>query len=147
MVQRHFITFGLFLNPHPVLGNIRGVNDKEEAVGVHLINQKVVDNTTVSVAHHAIENLSYRHLTHIVREDMVHIAFCIGATDEHLTHVTDIKDTTSLTNGLMFIHNVGVLNRHFETSKGRNQCAQSHVFVIETSFFVFHFKFNKFIVY
>ena len=117
MFQSDVKTFGLFLNPSPVLVNISCIDDQEVAVCSHLIDQQVVHYTAIFVAHHAIENLSGIHLGDVVRKDMVDVTLGIGTTYQDLAHVTDVKDATSLTYGLMLVDDARILDGHVETSE------------------------------
>ena len=99
-------TLGILLHPSPVLIDIGGIDDEEEVVLSHLIDQQVIDRSAVGIEHHSVVDLSEGGVGHIVGEDVLHVAFCIRARDAHFAHVTDIEDTAVLTYCVVFIGNV-----------------------------------------
>ena len=138
MFQVYVIAFSLLLNPGPVLIDVGSIDDEEETLVGHLIHQEVVNDATILVAHHAIEDFSMGHACHIVRKDVIDIAFCVSTGNQHFAHVTDIEHATGCAYCLMLVHNARILNRHVEAAKGRHQRSQGDVFVIETGLFVVH---------
>ena len=74
-------------HPSPVLVDVCGVDDDEEVILAHLIDEQVVHRTAILVAHHAIENLSRLHATHVVGEDMIDVSLGIRTLYSHLAHV------------------------------------------------------------
>ena len=48
---------------------------------------------------------------------MVDVTLGIGTTYQDLAHVTDVKDTTSLTYSLMLVDDARILDGHVETSE------------------------------
>ena len=122
--------FHLLLHPCNILVDIGCIDDKEEIIITHLIDEQVIHGATIGVEHHSIVDLSEGRISHIVREDVLHVALCIRTCDAHFTHVADIKDTTMLAHGVVLIGNVRVLNRHDESAEGRHQGAKCHMAVI-----------------
>ena len=130
VLQRDIKAGSLPLYPFPVLVDVRGIDDEEEAAGILFIHQQVVHDTTVLIAHHAIEDFAVSHASHVIGEDMVDETPGIGATHQHLTHVADIKDPTMLAHRLMLVHDIRILYRHVETAEGGDERPQCYVFVI-----------------
>ena len=108
----------MLLHPRPILINIGGIDDEEEVVVAHLIDQQVVDSAAILIAHHTIIYLTHRSARYVVGKDVLHIAFSILATNRHFTHVTDVKESYLLTHCHVFWRNTCILNRHDKTAKG-----------------------------
>ena len=118
MVEDDIEAFLLLKHPGHILIDIGGIDDEEEVILSHLIDQQVIDRSAVGIEHHSVVDLSEGGVGHIVGEDVLHVAFCIRARDAHFAHVTDIEDATVLTYCVVFIGNVSVLNRHNESAEG-----------------------------
>ena len=127
----------LFLHPRHILIDVGRVDDEEEVVVAHFIDEQVIDRAAVGVAHHPIVDLSDGRIGDIIGEDVLHVALCIGPCDAHFAHVRDIEDTAVLAHGVVLIGDVRVLNGHDESAEGRHQCAECHVAVIKAGF-LFH---------
>ena len=107
----------LLLHPRHVLVDIGGVDDEEEVVVGHLIDEEVIDGAAVGIAHHAIIDLSHGCISHVVGEDVLNVALGIGSCDTHFAHVADIKDTTMLAHRVVLVGDVRVLNGHDESAE------------------------------
>ena len=140
MVNLYIVVLGLLLNPCYILVDVGGIDYQEEFAVALAVNQQVVNAAAGGVEHHAVENLAWLSACHIVGEDVLHKLLCLGAGDFHLAHVAHVEDAHLLPYGQVLVLDVGILNRHVETAERTNHGSQSHVFVIETSSFVFcHF--------
>ena len=135
----------LFLLKHPcyILVDIGCVDDEEEIVFAHLIDEQVVHGAAVGVAHHTIIDLSYGRACDIVGEDVLDVALSVGACDAHFSHVRDVEDTAVLAHGVVLVGDVGVLNRHNETAERRHECAELHVAVIKAGFLFHNYLVDK----
>ena len=147
MVEFDVEAFGVLLHPGHILVDVSGVDDEEEVVLPHLVDEQIVHRTAVRVEHHAIVDLSDGCSGNIVREDVLNVAFGIGTGDAHFAHVTDIEDTAMLAHGHVLVGDVRVLDGHDETAEGRHECAESHVAVIETGLFHLRFDDLQFTIY
>ena len=87
VVELQVVALEVRLHPFHVLVDVGGVDDEEEVVLGHLVDQQVVYGAAVGVAHHAIEDFPYGRTGDVVGEDMVHVALGVGALDAHLAHV------------------------------------------------------------
>ena len=96
----------MLLHPCHVLVDVGGIDDQEELLGSHLVDQQVVDGAAVGVAHHAVEDLPIGGVFHIVGEDMVDVALGIRTSDEHFAHVAHVEDAAGLTYCLMLVGDV-----------------------------------------
>ena len=61
---------------------------------------------------------------------MVDELLCIGAAHKDLSHVRDIEHSGLLTDRIVFIGDICVLDRHYETSERAHESAESHMLVI-----------------
>ena len=98
---------------------------------------------TSVMAHQTIIDLPNGSPSDIVGKDMLHIAFSIRTLHRDLTHVRDIEQSHMLTNGDMLWSNTSILieQGHVEATKGYHRSTQREVLVVETSTFLFLFKF------
>ena len=78
---------------------------------------------------------------------MVHKLLRILTLYGYLTHVRHVEDTAVLTYSVVLLNDRRILDWHVESAKRTDQGSQSHVFVIKTSFFIFHFKVDYLVVY
>ena len=133
----------MLLHPSPVLIDIGGIDHEEEIILSQLIDQKVIDGTTVLVAHHTVEDLTYRHRSDIVGEDVVHITFGIRAAYDDLSHMGDIKQSHLLTYCIMLRSDTRILieQRHVEATKRHHHGPQRQMLVVETGAFLPFFQF------
>ena len=92
---------GMLLHPSPVLIDIGGIDDKEEIILSHFIDQQIIYCSTILVAHHTIVDLSHRCTCYVIRKDMLHIAFSIVTANNDLSHVRHIKQAYFLTYRIM----------------------------------------------
>ena len=109
---------GMLLHPGPILIDIRSVDYEEEIVLPHLIDQKVINSSTVLVAHHAIIDLTHRGTRNIICKDMLHIALGIFTSHDDLSHVRHIEETYLLTYCKMLRSDASILDGHFKAAKG-----------------------------
>ena len=117
VVKPYVEALHLLLHPLNVLVDVGGVNDKEEIVVAHLIDEEVINGAAVGIEHHAVEYLAVGGTGHVVGEDVLHVALCVGACDAHLAHVRDVEDSAVLAHGIVFIGDVGVLDGHDESAE------------------------------
>ena len=125
------------LHPLYILVDVCSIDNEEEVVFSHLVNQEVVNGATVLVAHHAVENLARLSSTYVVGEDMAHVALCVRTLNRYFAHVRHVEHATMLAYSVVLVSNVRILDRHDESAKRLHQGSESHVFVIETCF-LFH---------
>ena len=100
---------GMLLHPCPVLVDIGSIDDEEEVVLAHLVDQQIVDGTTILVAHHTIIDLTYGCASNVVGKDVLHIALCIPALHRNLSHVGDIEESNMFANSGMLGGDTSIL--------------------------------------
>ena len=137
VVQVDVEAFGVLLHPGYVLVDVGCIDDEKEVVLAHFIDEQVIDCSAVGVEHHAVVYLPDGCLTDVVGEDVLDVALGIGSRDAYFAHVTDIEHAAMLTDCIVLVRDVCVLNRHDESAEWRHQCAKCHMAVIKTSF-LFH---------
>ena len=114
----HIISFPLGAYPLIVLGDIRGVHNQKIFLRLELlIYEKIVNNGSVGIQKHTIEDLSIWNAGHIVGEDMVDKLFRIRSAYEYLTHVGHIEHSGLVTDRIVFFSYRRILNRHDEASE------------------------------
>ena len=94
----------MLLHPSPVLIDVSGIDDNEEVVLLHFVNEQVVNSATVFVAHHAIEDFSVFHAAYIIGKDMVNVCLGILSLYSHLSHMRYIKHAAVSAHSLMFLY-------------------------------------------
>ena len=128
----------LLHNPSNVLVYIACIYHKEKFIVGHLVNEKVIDNTACRVQHHSIENFTIGSTCNIICKDIVYKRLALGACNQHLTHMRNIKNTTRLANSIMLLDNIAILDRHIKTSERAYERTKRHVLVIKTGSFILH---------
>ena len=128
----------MLLHPSYILVDVGCVDDEEEVVLAHLVDEQVVDGAAVLIAHHAIEHLSVGGSLDVIGEDVLNIALGIFTLDGYFAHVRNVEDAAMLAHSVVLLLDVAVLDRHVKACKRGNEGSQSHVSVVETSSFVFH---------
>ena len=98
------------------------------------VNQEIVHNAACRVEHHSVEDLAGLESADVIGEDMVHILLRIGSADEDLTHVGDVEHSDLVTDSIVLVGYVGVLDRHDESCERTHLGSQCNVAVIETGF-------------
>ena len=108
----------VLLHPSYILVDVCRIDDEEEVVLAHLIDQQVINRSAVGVEHHTVVYLSDGCSSHIIREDVLNILLSVGTCDAHFAHVTHIEDAAMLTHGIVLVGDVRVLDGHDEAAKG-----------------------------
>ena len=97
-----------------------------------LIDEKVIDGTSVRIEHHAVEDLARNHRTDIVRKHMVYKPFRVWSAYEYLTHVRDIEHSDIVAHCQMLFRNGSVLDRHIKSCERTHLGSEGHVAVMKT---------------
>ena len=108
----------VLLHPSHVLVDVCCVDDEEEIVLAHLIDQQVIHRSAVRIEHHTIIYLSDGCSGDVVREDVLNVALSVGTRDAHFAHVTHVEDAAMLAYGIVLVGDVRVLDGHDEAAKG-----------------------------
>ena len=125
----------MLLDPGEVLVDVGGIHDQQEVFRREFpIDQQVVHDAAVRVAHHSVEDLSGFETADFIGEDPVHELLRLGSLDENLAHVGDIEHANLFTDGKMFNGDRVVLDRHHEARKGAHFGLERHMPVIEAGF-------------
>ena len=118
MVELDVEAFGVSLHPSHILVDVCRVDDEEEVVLTHLIDEQVIHRSAVGVEHHTIIYLSDGCPSHIIREDVLNVTLSVGTRDAHFAHVTHVEDAAMLTHGIVLVGDVRVLDGHDEAAEG-----------------------------
>ena len=118
MVEADVEACCVLLHPSHVLVDVCRVDDEEEIVLAHLIDEQVIDRTAVGIEHHTIIYLSNGCPGDVVRKDVLNVTLSVGTRDAHLSHVTHIEDAASRAYGIVLVGDVGVLDGHDEAAEG-----------------------------
>ena len=153
VLQVNLKSLSLLLHPSPVLIDVGSIDDEEEIIFAHLIDQEVVHRTAILIAHHTIIYLTNGSIGDIICKDVLHITLCIFALYRDLSHVRDVKETTLMSHGQVLQLNVLILNGHAEIGKRCHECPFCDMSLIETCsflpilFFLFYCHCLKFLVF
>ena len=98
------------------------------------VNQEIVHNTACRVEHHSVKDLAGFEAADVIGKDVVHILFRIRSADEDLTHVRDVEHSDLVTDSIVLVSYVGILDRHDESCERTHLGSQCNVAVIETGF-------------
>ena len=120
----------LLLNPGVVLVDVGSVDDEEEVVLAHLIDEQVIHSAAVGIEHHAVEDLAHVGSGHVVRKDVLHEALSLRTRDAYFAHVANVEDADLLTYGIVLRRNVGIDERHVEAAKGHHLGAECYMLIM-----------------
>ena len=82
----------MFGYPEIVLLYIGSVDDQQIVIRLELlVNQKIIDSTSIRIEHHSVEDLAGSHGANVVSEYVVHEFFGIRTAYEYLAHMGDIE--------------------------------------------------------
>ena len=109
---------GVLFHPVDIFVDVSGIDDEEEVVFAHFVDEEVVDCAAVWVEHHAVVDLSDGCSGDVVSEDVLNVSFGVGSGDAHFAHVAYVEYTAIVAYGVVFVCDVGVLNWHDEAAKG-----------------------------
>ena len=107
----------LFLKPLNILQNARSINDEQVLLFVEAVSIQIVDYTSGLIAHECVLSVARRQLPDIICQQAVQEPRGAGPADQHLAHVRNIEQASGLTHGQMFVHDAGVLHRHFPAAE------------------------------
>ena len=138
MVELDIESFEMSAHPFHILVDVGGIDDEEEIVLAHAVDEQVVHGSTILIAHHAVEDFSVGSPCNIIGEDVVDIALCVRPCNSYLSHVGYVEYATVISYGLMLIYDRRVLDGHVVAAKGRYQSTECHVLVVKACSLVFH---------
>ena len=108
----------MILDPEIVFLDVGGVDDQKKMISLELlVNQKVINCSTIGVQHHSIEDLTGSHRTHIICEHMIHEFLSVRAAYENLSHVGHIKHADLITDGKVLLGDGRILDRHVKAGE------------------------------
>jgi len=113
-----------------VFVGVASVYDDEESVLGSFVDNQVIDNPAVLMAHDGVKRLADLKSLHIVGNQKVEKSFGIVPFDKDLSHMTDVEEPDALSASEMFVDDPGVLNRQFPSSKVNESSAQALVFFV-----------------
>ena len=117
------------MQPLEILVDIGGVHHQQIVIG-SAVNQQIVHQAAVGIAHGRVLGLPHLERSHIVDGNPLEKGQRARSGQAKLPHVGDIKYPRGAANGSMLIVNPGVLHRHLEAPKAHHLRAQGHVAVI-----------------
>ena len=121
----------LLFDPCEVLVYIGCVHNEKEMLRLELsVNEEIIYDTTVRMAHHTIKNLTRLETTDLIGKYKVNECLSIWSTDENLTHVRNVEHTHIVADSVVLIHNVRILDRHIESCKRTHFGAKCHMTVM-----------------
>ena len=138
VLQINIKAFGILLHPGPVLIDICSIDDQEEIILCHLVDEQVINSTAILVAHHAIIDLTYRCIGYIVRKYMLHVTFGIRSLDGHFSHMRHIKESGMFANSHMLWCDTSILIKewHVKATERYHCSPQRHMSFIQARTFV-----------
>lgn len=132
--------------PHPgdVLLAVCGVDHDHEPFGVEPVDDEIVDDAPVFIAHRAVADLTVGHGGEVVGHQAVEVRQCVRAGKEDFAHVRDVEEAGLLTHRHVFgDHAGGVLDGEKIARERDDFPAERHMAVVKRRF-EFHNRFPRF---
>lgn len=82
---------GVVANPLKILEDIGGIDDEEEVIGVALIDDEVIDDAAILVAHQGVEGFAVVDTADIIGEEDIEEGGGLRAFDSDFAHVADVE--------------------------------------------------------
>ena len=127
----------IFPDPGFILIEVGGV-DHQQVVIAAIVDDQVVDDPTIGIAHRAVLGLVDGDLGGVIDGEAVDHLQGPGAAQDDLPHVRHIEDAHGGAHPPVLLQDAAVLDRHLKAGKIDHLGAQAHVFLVETGFLGFH---------
>src|SRR5438309_11603197 len=124
------------IQPFEIFVRARCVHDEEKFFVADAIRNQVVDDSAAFVQQKSVLALANLQLVDVVGQHRIQPTARNAAIDDQLAHVRNVEHADDLTDGLMFFHNAGVLNRHQPYGERHHLRAASYVLVVERRLFL-----------
>ncbi|OPZ77851.1 MAG: hypothetical protein BWY77_01620 [bacterium ADurb.Bin431] len=99
------------VGPFPVLVQIGGIDDHQIVVG-EAVDEQIVDDAPLRVAHRRILHLTDVHLADIVDGDLLQKGLGIGSLDNEFAHMGDVEEADGGADPAMLLDDAAVLDGH-----------------------------------
>ena len=105
------------LQPREIRFDAGSVDDQQIISEAETIEVKVVNHAAALVAHERVLPLPWRKFGHVVSKSRIKEFLRAGARDEEFAHVGNVENARGFADGVVFIGNAGVLDRHFPAAE------------------------------
>ena len=122
---------GLTLDPCPSPGHAPGVDDEQVVLVREPIDEHVVDERAFGCRERRILRLADRQPRRVVGRDPLHERKGVGAGHLDLTHVADIEESRTGSNGHVLVGDAGVLDGHVPSGEVDHTGAAGDVHRVE----------------
>src|SRR5439155_71142 len=129
------------IQPFEIFVRARCVHDEEKLFVANAIRDQVIDDSAAFVQQKSVLALADLQLVDVVGQHRIQPNARIAAIDNQLAHVRNVEHADVLSDGLMFFHNAGVLNRHQPSGERHHLRAASYVLVVKRRLFLRRFGF------
>src|SRR5216684_1031803 len=124
------------IQPFEIFVRARCVHDEEKFFVADAIRNQVVDDSAAFLQQKSVLALANLQLVDVVGQHRIQPTARIAVIDDQLAHVRNVEHADVLSDGLMFFHNAGVLNRHQPSGERHHLRAASYVLVVKRRLFL-----------
>ena len=105
------------LDPLDIRVDARRVYDRQVLSIGDPVDVQVVDHSPALVAHERVLAPAWLEFAQVVGQYLVEKCLRGRAADQELAHVRDVENAGRAAHGLMFLHDAGVIHRHFPAAE------------------------------
>ena len=118
-------------DPRANLRRVARVDDQSVDVVTVAVDEDVVENAAGVVAHQAVADLSDGEVVHSARYEMAEDSRRVGPCELQPPHVRNVEQPGGFADGVMLVHDAGVLHRHLPAAELNDAAVVRGVPVIE----------------
>ncbi len=108
---------GLLFYPGKVFVDIGCIDDHHVAIASEMINNQVIDGTSIRQAELGVERLVNSEARNVVWDKVLQESKCIFTLDFEFTHVADIKEAGACTHRAVLFQDAAILHWHFPAAE------------------------------
>src|SRR5436305_12920774 len=122
--------------PCKILFDLRGIDDEQKFSLADSLKNQIINDAAVIIEKKSVLPLTDHQLRYIIGQHGIEpVARAISRYDE-LSHVRNIEHSDSVSDGLMFVHNAGVLHRLEQAAERYHSLPQPPAFLVKRRFFL-----------
>src|SRR5207302_6103593 len=117
--------------PREIFLDLRGIDDEQKFRLADSIKNQIINDAAVIIEEKSVLPLTDVQLRYIISQHVIEPVARAISRDDELSHMRNIEHADGVSDGLMFVHNAGVLHRHKPTAEGNHSRSQPHMFVVK----------------
>ena len=123
----------MFLQPGEIFIGARRVYDQKKSFRSRPVNNQVIDDATALIEEKRVLATADFQFVDIVGQHLIQPGAHARPRRNQLAHMGNIEDAGVLPDGLMLVHDAGVLDRHDPIAKRDHLRAEPHMLIVERS--------------